>query len=446
LNLPSISGHPSVAAIVKDIGDREHELSILAQRYKPKHPKYAAAVLGIDRAKGNLPTAVAAAAATISNQLASARQSEERLVAELKQQETKTYGLGKLQVEYDALKREIEADRAIYESLLNRFKETDLSKGLEKNPVRLVEGAVASYTPVRPDRKKMIMAGSMGGLALGLVLALGLHLLDSSIKTVNDAEAILKAPVLGAVSLRTVSSKKNPLPDLDTVHHKHGPVAEAFRYLRSALMLLGKPEDRRSFMFTSAVPAEGKSFCASNYAVTLAQQGLRTVIVDCDLRKPTLGEVFLDDHKRAGVTNVLVGQASIEEVVIETSVPNLFIITAGSRAPNPSELLSNASFPQFLKELDQRFDRVVLDTAPILAVSDPLLIVPHVSTVCMVVRAHNTPRSAVQRAKDALSKTGRSVSGIVLNRLPTSSGGYYYYYYAGHYGSKGVYGAPKSST
>jgi capsular exopolysaccharide synthesis family protein len=211
-------------------------------------------------------------------------------------------------------------------------------------------------------------------------------------------------------------------------------------------MLLGKPDERRTFMFTSAVPAEGKSFCASNYAVTLAQQGLRTLIMDCDLRKPALGEVFLENKKWPGVTDVLVGQATIEQVTVATAVPNLFIITAGSRAPNPSELLSNPSFPRLIKDLEKHFDRIIIDTAPILAVSDPLLIVPHVSTVVMVVRAHKTPRNAVQRAKDALAKTGRSASGIVLNRLPATSGGYYYYYYAGHYGAKGVYGAPKGSS
>jgi len=446
IKLPSISGHPTVVGILKDLRAREQALSALALRYKAKHPKYAAAALEIERAKAELPKAITAAAAALTNQLTSSRQNEERLVKELKEQEKMTYGLGKLQVEYDALKREIEADRALYESLLNRFKETDLAMGLEKTPIKVVESAVANYGPVRPDRQKMITQGSLAGLALGLVLVLGLHFLDSSIKTVSDAESILKAPVLGAVSLKKSSAKKNATPDLDTVHHQHGPVSEAFRYLRSALMLLGKPEERRTFMFTSAVPAEGKSFCASNYAVTLAQQGLRTLIVDCDLRKPALGEIFLENKKYPGVTDILVGQATIEQVTLATTVPNLSIITAGTRAPNPSELLSTPSFPIFLKDLEKYFDRIIIDTAPILAVSDPLLIVPHVSTVVMVVRAHKTPRNAVQRAKDALAKTGRAVSGIVLNRLPANSGGYYYYYYSGHYGAKGVYGAPKGSA
>lgn len=445
IKLPSISTHPTVSALLKELRDKEYDLSLLSQRYKPKHPKYLALQVEIEKVRGNIPDAISAAASAISNQLASARQNEERLVAELKEQEKKTYGLGKLQVEYDALKREIETDRALYESLLARFKETDLAMGLEKTPVKMVEGAVASYTPVRPDRQKMITQGSLGGLALGLVLALALHLMDSSVKTVAEAESLLGAPVLGAVTIRKSSARKNPAPDLDTVHQQHGPVAESFRYLRSALMLLGKQEDRRTIMFTSAVPAEGKTFCASNYAVTLAQQGLRTLLMDADLRKPTLGEVFLESAEKPGVTDVLVGRVDVKDAIEESTVPNLSVLPAGSRAPNPSELLSGPDFARLIEQMAGQFDRVVIDTAPILAVSDPLLVVPLVSTVCLVVRAHKTPRQAVQRASAALAKTGRKPSGIILNRLPANSGGYYYYYYSGHYGRKGVYGAPRTS-
>lgn len=443
MKLPSVSGHPAVVELLGAISSKEAELEILSRRYKAKHPKYIALKQQIDAQKSRIRDVVVTAANSIAREVASAREEEQRLTTDVQEQEKKTYGLGKLQVEYNALKREIETDRTVYESVLSRLKETDLAKGLDQTPIKIVEGAVASYTPVRPDRQKMLTQGSMAGFALGLVLALGLHMMDSSLKTVDDVERTLLLPVLSAVTIRKSSAKRNAKPDLDMVHHQYGPVAESFRTLRSSLALLGRPDERRTFLFTSAVPAEGKTFCASNYAVSLAQQGFKTLLVDCDLRKPALGDVFLDEPQKLGVTDIILGRSGIDEAVISTPVSNLFLLPGGHRAPNPSELLSSNACANLLKELFERFDRVVVDTAPVIAVSETLMIAPLVSTVCLVIRAHSTPRRAVIRACEALTKTGRKPSGVVLNRLPSSSGGYYYYYYSGHYGKKGTYGAPK---
>lgn len=444
IKLPSVAGHPAVVELMGAIASKEAELSAMSRRYKQKHPKYIALQQQLEAQKARIRDSVVAAASSIAREVASAREDEQRLSKEVQDQEKKTYGLGKLQVEYNALKREIETDRTLYEGVLSRLKETDLAKGLDQTPIKVVEGAVASYSPVRPDRQKMLAQGSMAGLAIGLVLALGLHMLDSSLKTVDDVERTLQLPVLGAVTIRKSSAKKNPKPDLDMLYHQYGPVAESFRTLRSSLALLGKPDERRTFLFTSAVPAEGKTFCASNYAVSLAQQGFKTLLVDCDLRKPALGDLFFEDaQNKPGVTDILVGRSSIEEAIISSSINNLAILPGGHRAPNPSELLSSSACAALLRDLFGRFDRVVVDTAPIIAVSDTLMIVPLVSTVCLVVRAHSTPRRAVIRACEALMKTSRKPSGVVLNRLPSSSGGYYYYYYSGHYGKKGTYGSPK---
>jgi len=441
--IPSVASHVGVTSILASIAEKEAELGMLSQRYKPKHPKYAALKLQIEGQKEKVPSVVIAAATSLSSVYASAVQNEDRLKKEVKEQETKTYALGKLGVEYGALKREIETDKVLHDQVLSRLKETDLAKGFDQTPVKIVEAAVASYTPVRPDRQKMLLQGSLGGLMLGFCVVIGLHFLDSSIKTVDDAERTLGLPVLGAVTIGKTTAKKNPAPDLATIYQAHGPVAEAFRTLRSGLMLLGKPEDRRTFLFTSAIPAEGKTYCASNFAVTVSQQGFRTLLIDADLRKPSIGELFFGRGEKPGLSDVLIGSADLHEVILPTKVPNLFILTAGHRSPNPSELLSGEDFGHLIKEVALLFDRVVVDTAPVVAVSDTLVIVPHVSTVCLVVRAHKTPRRVVQRAHSSLQKTIRPPSCIVLNRLPVNSGGYYYYYYSGHYGKKGVYGSPK---
>jgi capsular exopolysaccharide synthesis family protein len=312
---------------------------------------------------------------------------------------------------------------------------------MEQSAVRQVETAVASYTPVRPDKQKMLAQWSLGGVALGLMLALGLHLMDSSIKTVDDAERTLRLPVLSAVTVRKTTAKKNPTPDLETVHHRHSPVSESFRTLRSSLILLGNSDERKVILFTSAIPAEGKTFCAANYAVTLANQGLKTILMDCDLRKPSVAEIFMDKTPSLGLTDHLAGQCEMDGVIHHSPVPNLDVFPAGSRSPNPSELLSGKGFAKMLEELSARYDKIVIDTAPVLAVSDPLVIAPHTDTICLVVRSHRTSRHSSIRACAAIAKTGKIPSGILLNRLPIAAAGYYYYY-GSRYGQKHVYGAP----
>jgi capsular exopolysaccharide synthesis family protein len=430
-----------VASLLTSIDEKQSEISALAQRYKPKHPKYAAAMAQLESMKGRLPEAALTAASVMNAALQSAKETEERVANEAKGQEKDTYSLGKMQVEYDSIKRDIETDKTLFNSVLARLKETDITKSLDQSMIKVVEPAVASYVPVRPDKQKMLAQWSLGGLALGLMLTIGLHLMDSSFKTVDDAERALQLPVLSAVTVRKTTAKKNPIPDLETIHQKHSPVSESFRTLRSALILLGNADRRHIIMFTSAVPAEGKTFCAANFAVTMANQGLKTVLIDCDLRKPSIAEIFIDKAHHLGVADQLAGQCELDEVVRSTPVPNLDVIPAGSPSPNPSELLSGQSFVKLLTELRNRYEKIVIDSAPVLAVSDPLVIAPHVDTICLVVRSHKTSRHSAIRACAAIAKTGRMPSGIVLNRLPISAAGYYYYY-GSRYGQKKVYGAP----
>lgn len=445
--LPSVIAMPGVVAAQQLYSGAENTMAVLSQRYLSKHPKYKAAQAEVEIAKTRLDEALVAAAATLKDAFESAKANEKRLEEDVLSQEKLTYGLARLQVDYDKLKREIDADQVIYEQVLARLKETDLTKGLEEIqnvPLKVIEPATASVAPVRPDKTKTMWTGILGGVGLGFCLAIGLHVIDSSVRTVNDVETLLDLPVLSAVSTR----KKLPpewqtLPRLDTVHHQHGPISESFRTLRSSMILLGRDTDRRVILITSALPGEGKSFTACNFAITLAQTGLSTVLVDLDLRRPTVAKVFFDVAPKVGATDVLAGQAALGTAVQSTSVPNLSVLTTGSRAPNPSELLSAEALPALISRLAKEYDRVVIDSPPVVAVSDPLLISPYVDTILQVVRSHNTPKNVVQRACQALTKAaGKPVTGIVLNQLPARARSYYYYYYSGYYGDKGVYGAP----
>jgi succinoglycan biosynthesis transport protein ExoP len=249
-----------------------------------------------------------------------------------------------------------------------------------------------------------------------------------------------------------------------------GVIAEAFRNLRAALSLLGPEADRRLSLFTSALPDEGKSFTSANYALALAQQGHRVLLVDGDLRRPSIHKIFAkkDDNEgaEAGVVDYLVGNVELKQAArlvatIENESLNLaksrepqapagqlFILAGGQMAPNPAELLSGECFKRLVSAALSEFDRVVVDSAPILAVSDTLLMIPHAQTTCMVVRAGKSPRHAINRALSLMSTAGVRPAGLVLNRLPQRRGGGYYYYYtsegygtgggayAGHYGRR----------
>ncbi len=206
--------------------------------------------------------------------------------------------------------------------------------------------------------------------------------------------------------------------------------------------LLGPEDERRTFLVTSAVPSEGKTFCASNYALSLAMQGHRTLLIDADLRRPRVSAAFFAENRKPGLTEYLIGKANIFQAAHDTEVETLKVMPAGERSPNPAELLAGSGIGALIEEALKHYDRIIFDTAPIVAVSDTLLIAPQVETVFLVAQWGSTPISVVQRAVNLLRSTGKPPAGVILNQLPGSPRSYYYYYSPGYYGSKGVYGAP----
>jgi capsular exopolysaccharide synthesis family protein len=313
--------------------------------------------------------------------------------------------------------------------------------------------------------------GLLAGLAIGLAFIFGADALDRSIKTVDQAEDTTGLPVFAAVPDTTdegpVSRLKRRSKALGGSNYRvvvetpQSPAAEAFRNLRAALSLLGPEAARKVSLFTSAVPSEGKSFTSANYALALAQQGYRVLLIDGDLRRPNMHKIFRFPNARdnsnedsaPGVTDCLVGETDLasaarqipageiqlvdEDIeltgkILTATGGQLYVLAGGRRAPNPAELLAGPFFGQLVAEASKLFDRVVIDSAPILAVSDTLLMTPYAQTVCIVVRAAKTPRPAVRRAIILLAKSGIRPAGLVLNRLRRSRGVGYYYYYASH--------------
>ncbi len=449
LRLSSVAALPEVASYRSALASEESAFAAIKERYLPLHPRYKAISSSIADLQSKLKSAIAKASDSLDQQYKIFIQNEDNLKKMLADQENEVFELDKTTIPYDVLKREAETDRSLYETILTRLKETDVTQGLTKNPYRINEEPIINPNPVRPDRNAAMMSAAIMGLAVGLGLVLLIDQLDATVRTVDDAESTFGLPVLAAIPDGDLSK----LPRFGTTvsDDSGSAMAEAFRTLRSSLSLLGSEDKRRIILVTSAIPSEGKTFTSMNLAAAFATQGLRTIIIDADLRRPALSANLVDRNIRKeddfrGLTDVLSNICPVEDAIRPTRVANLSLLPSGRRAPNPAELLGQLSMVQLIKQLEQTYDRVVIDSAPVNAVGDSLCLAPQAHAVCLVLRFGKTQRRATLRALTVLQTTGARIAGLVMNRMPSRRGAsYYYYYYGDPYTADSVYGEGKSS-
>ncbi len=440
LSIASIASAPAVVELKKEVAAQEAEIANLSKRYRSEHPKYIQAKSQLADLEKSLDKGLLEAATSIKTAYESAQSTETKLQDALKGQEQRAIDLNKMSIPYNVLEREVDSDRALYEAVLKRLKEADVTKGIVQEDVQMVDKPVVPVRPVAPKKHFFVAIGVIAGLTIGCGIAYLLFALDGSFKTVDEAESKTGLPVIAAVP--RAKKKKFNQKTLALVTAPRSSLAEAFRSLRTALFVRGADTVApKVTLFTSAVPSEGKSFCASNYAVALAQQECKTLIIDADLRKPRVGKAFDLDVKAVGLTDCLNGSAQVKDAVHSTAVKNLFVMPAGSNTSKPAELLAGGKMPQVLRDAMQEFEFIVVDSAPINAVSDTLLLVNSVQAICLVIRAGATSRRAVQRAHHEIAQAGGKELRIVLNYLPRHGGGRHYYHYSlGEYGDKAVYG------
>jgi succinoglycan biosynthesis transport protein ExoP len=406
-----------IKEIRSNIAKIESDFADLKLRYRWKHPKYLQMQSQLDSARDALNQAALELPQTALSAFASAKASEQALNDALLEQQAAALEMNRKAIQYDVLARDVESDRALYQTVLNRIKENTVIKDLKTSNIRVIQKAEIPDRPVRPEKIKVALAGLLCGLLGSALLVYLLDTLDQSLKTVTQTEDFLGLPVFCAIPKFDIAAQEASAAKI-----------EAFRTLRAGLSLLGPQAERKVFLFTSSLPDEGKTFCSLNYAFSLAQQGLRTLLIDGDLRRPMIEGVLRQNNERStGLTDYLTTHKKFEEVVHASATPNLFYIPGGSTAPNPVELLANRGFDGLVREALAHFDRVVVDSAPIHVVSDTLLILNSIQTVCLVLRAGATPRYSARRTIRILQQAGAPLGGIVLNLLPLNSGGGYYY-------------------
>ena len=450
MTVPTVAKDQAVLTLQLNLAKEENEFIGLCQRYKAKHPKYIQALTQIDGLKADLTNAVLSAVQTLKATLDSTKAAEDALNLALHEQETAAMELSKLSIRYKVLNRQVESDRALYDELLKGTQEASVTKATQQTGiVRVVERAHVPARPVSPNKLAIMGISCLAGILVGTMFLMGFRVTDTSIKTVDDAETMLGLSVFSAVPQTGQAKAKGTGIVLIVVSQPKSPEAEAFRTLRASLTVLDGSEDRRVFLFASAVPQEGKTFCSLNYAASLAQLGLKTLIIDADLRKPSVQLGLLgQENNSLGVTDYQSGQKKLEEVVQSAQLENLYFISAGSVAASPAELLAKDGLEALIKEALRHYDRIIVDSAPINAVSDTLLLLKSVQAVCLVVRAASTSSRHVLRCVQLLEGAKAPLSGVVLNGMyrhrGLSYGAYYDYQYYGKYGQEGVYGHVKA--
>ena len=448
LQIPSVSAISQVQTLRGQIVTAEGELATTQKRYLPQHPKTIQAETQLDQLKTALKDTLRNTGEIVGTQYQAALDAEKKLNEALKEQEQVALELNKIAIPYNVLQREVDSDRAMYDAVNARLRETNVSLGVESTPFRIVEEPLAAKPVPRP-LLKMLAVGLFLGVALGAGAIFGLDMMDSSLRYVDQAESFLKLPVLAVVSdLPSERGDKIPSVFSDAGQSQQ---AEAFRSLRTTLSLLGDEGHRRTFLVTSAIPGEGKTFCAYNAAIAFAAEGQKTILVDADLRMPAVHKIFSDSEgarRHLGLAEYLAGNAEIDRIIMAGPQENLSAICAGGQTSNPGELLGTDAFVTLVKTLSERFDRIIIDSAPVNAVSDTLRITPLVNYVCLVVRAAKTPKKALARAKKLIEGARGKLAGFILNRVHLGrDSAYYFYHYAyGNSGGKGARAPKKSSA
>lgn len=441
--IPEVASSAVVQRLKQEIAVQEANLSALYKRYRQKHPSVLQATEQIASLKDSLDRETQIVIAALKNAADVAAVREQSLQRVVEDEQKKQMNLNQLRIQYDVLKRDAENNKLMFNNVLTRWKETELSSRITSNNMRVVDEAVVPNKPITPRVVLTLFLGVFGGLAVALALAFFVSYLDDSIKSQDDVENFLRLPFLGYVP----NIKTNSVIERDLQAHLHpqSNAAEGFRTIRATVALQHKIEKYKLIAVTSTIPSEGKSLVASNYAIVTAQTGVRTLLVDADLRRPSVHKAY-QLHSPIGLSSYLTGEvSSIDELVHDTEVPNLDVICCGAVPATPSELIGSQKMLDFLKEVGKRYDRIVLDCPPISAVSDPLVIAAMADGVIFVTKFNKIRREHARKSVQRVQNAGIQILGTVLNDIDFEGRDSYYYsyyyyqnrYYSSHYKTGG---------
>ncbi|MCX6907874.1 MAG: polysaccharide biosynthesis tyrosine autokinase [Verrucomicrobia bacterium] len=425
-SIPTIAADGEVSALHTQFSQKQVAMAALRVRYRDKYPTMAAALVELTELEAKLDKAAANAVEAVNTRYLMAKAKEESLARALTEHEQQAFELTRKLISYSALKRNAESDRQLYDSLINRTKETGITGKLETNNISMVDPARVPEAPVRPEKTKNLMYAIFLGLLGGLGLAYAAHHYDDKLKSEEEIQTHLGSPLLSDIP--HIDSNDVVLKASHSDSHPNSAVAEAFHNLRATLDLIPGAKDSKVLMVTSSVPGEGKSFVASNLAIVFAQANLRTLLVDADLRRPGVHKSYLIETD-AGLSAFLANSLSVGEIIHKTTIKNLDVVVVGAIPKKPAELLGSPRMRELIEEASKRYDRILIDSPPVNVVSDPLVLLPQSQGIIFVTKFRMARRGVVVRGLNKLRSSGGRVLGVVLNDIDKRHGAYYYPYY-----------------
>jgi succinoglycan biosynthesis transport protein ExoP len=393
----------------------------LAETFGDRHPEMVAINSAIDMAQAKLDAEIEKVVAAVTAEYQAALTQENTLVAALAAQEREVQNLNGMAVEYGVLERNAQSARQLYDNLLQRAQETGVAGELRTSGIRIVDPAAEPREPARPRKALNLALGLIVALIGSVGLAFLFEYFDNRVKTPEEMEA-----VLGITSLAMLPAVSSPGGG-DPIMTGSVPAgfSEALRVLRTNLLFARADPHMRSVMITSTGVGEGKSVVAGNLAIAIAQTGQRVLFIDADLRRPRAHTLF-QESQEPGLSNLLVGTATSEEAIRTTNVEGLVLLPAGHIPPNPAELLGSTRFRSLLESAGQQFDWVIIDSPPIMPVTDAAVVGHMVSGVLFVVHSEKTSRHAAAQAVGQLQRANARIIGGVLNRVDLQRNPYYY--------------------
>jgi len=425
---------PAIQDLKRRFVEQRAQCVELSERYLPEHPKMIECSSKLAVMREDFVRSLTNVVRKAETELAQTAAEERNMVRLLATAQDESFQLGKRQIEFDKMNREAENDRRLYESVLRRLKDIELSGLLRTTNVRVLDGARPNYAPIKPDVQRTVLLALLAGLVAGCAVVVLLEILENTVATQADVEERLGLAFLGFVPRVEVKGESPRERDLYVHRQPKSSAAECCRAIRTNLLFMSPDKPFKTLVVTSSGPQEGKSTSCIFLGVAMAQSGNRVLLLDTDMRRPRLHKAFGVPND-VGISSLVVGEGTLDKAVKSTEVPNLFVLPCGPIPPNPAELLHTQAFAELLKAAGERFDRIILDSPPLNAVSDSVVLATQADGVVLVLRAGKTNRDAAARALRSLADVQAQMYGAVLNDLDVTDARYRdtYLTYRGYY-------------
>lgn len=435
-SFPGVVNNELIQDLKSQLISEEAELAQIAQKYKPEHPEYKRVEARWLALKKQIETEVKRILKSFELDYRVALEREKSIQKAMDELQAEALALSRKTLEYEVMKNEVESLRQMYSSLKTRSREAEITGNIAANNITVIDAAEVPRDPVRPRKKLNVALAIFVGLIGGIGLAFLQEFLDNTVKTQEEIELFTRLPFLGSVPSFKTELEAGEKPSLLFSNaHPRSSFAESLRVVRTNLIFSLANRAHRRVLITSPGPQDGKTTIVVNLGIILAQGGARVLIVDSDLRKPLVGKLFEIERDASGLSDLILGRVGLDEAVRPTTVENLFVVTSGPIPPNPSELLSTPRFEELAGMFAQRFDWVLFDSPPVVAVADSVVLCRLVDGVVLVVKSGKTTRELLKRAHRQLADVSAPIVGMALNDYDVRAEGYKYYYYYRYYRS-----------